>query len=262
MEQKRTTRLIELFKEKCVLWDPSDLHFNDMSIKHDACAELEVDMSEVEEKVRSLIGQFQCELKKGKSCSAADASYKSKWVFLKSRLFLRDKYEPLHKREAGFQEASFNQDSVQSDDNNNTTVMNDTQSLHESDVDERNQVYKPSPEEKDNVLAEEAYMVMKELSSRVQKRDEFDVFGDCVAHPLRNLTRKSNQNNAKFQINNVLYQFEMNDQLPTCSSPCLHTSSAVCTPGPRGATPVPSTHTAGRDIVYVADLGLQDVLLN
>ncbi|KAJ8889419.1 hypothetical protein PR048_008918 [Dryococelus australis] len=120
----------------------------------------------------------------------------------------------------------------------------------------------PAPKRKTDFLAEEAYMVMKELGSRVQKRDEFDVFGEHVAHFLRNLTRKSNQNNAKFQIYNILYQFEMNDQPPTCSSPCLPTSTALSTPSPRGATSVPSTHTAGHDIVYVADLGLQDMLLN
>ncbi|KAJ8877476.1 hypothetical protein PR048_021931 [Dryococelus australis] len=114
---------------------------------------------------------------------------------------------------------------------------------------------RPASKRKADVLTEERYIVMKELSSRVQKGDEFDVFGEHVAYFLRSLTRKSNQNNAKFQTNNILYQFEINNQPPTCRSPCLATSSAVSTPSPHSATPVPSTHTAGHDIVYVTDLG-------
>ncbi|KAJ8873959.1 hypothetical protein PR048_024799 [Dryococelus australis] len=96
MEQKRNNSLIALFKEKRVLRYPTDLHFKDRNTKHDAWAELAVDVnmdtSEVEKTIPSLIGQFQCELKKGKSGFAVDAPYNSKWAFFKRRLFPRDKY--------------------------------------------------------------------------------------------------------------------------------------------------------------------------
>uniref|UniRef100_A0A6P7FSD5 Uncharacterized protein LOC114332168 n=1 Tax=Diabrotica virgifera virgifera TaxID=50390 RepID=A0A6P7FSD5_DIAVI len=66
-----TTRLIELFREQRVLWDPTFMDFKNRNKKHDAwteiAAEVKTDTSEVEKKMRMLIGQFQRELKKDKN---------------------------------------------------------------------------------------------------------------------------------------------------------------------------------------------------
>lgn len=90
-----TYELIELYREKRVLWDPRLIWTTKTNKKHDAWAELGVnmkmDVQEVEKKMRILIGQFQIELKKGKSGYGANAHYKSKWVYFKMLLFLRDK---------------------------------------------------------------------------------------------------------------------------------------------------------------------------
>lgn len=80
-----TNHLIELFREYRVLWDPTFMDFKNRNKKHDAWtelgAELKTNASEVEKKMRMLIGQFQRELKKGRSGDGADAPYKTKWIF-------------------------------------------------------------------------------------------------------------------------------------------------------------------------------------
>lgn len=109
-----TTHLIELFREHRVLWDPTFMDFKNRNKKHDAWtelgAELKTDSSEVEKKMRKLIGQFQRELKKGKSGDGADATYKTKWIFFKMLLFLKDKNEPRHSTEGGLSPEEDTQD--------------------------------------------------------------------------------------------------------------------------------------------------------
>ncbi|XP_050502839.1 uncharacterized protein LOC114332164 [Diabrotica virgifera virgifera] len=100
-----TTRLIELFREQRVLWDPTFMDFKNRNKKHDAwteiAAEVKTDTSEVEKKMRMLIGQFQRELKKGKSGDEVDAHYKTKWLFFNMLFFLKDKNEARHSTECG-----------------------------------------------------------------------------------------------------------------------------------------------------------------
>lgn len=113
-----TTHLIELFREYRVLWDPTFMDFKNRNKKHDAWtelgAELKTNASEVEKKMRMLIGQFQRELKKGRSGDGADAPYKTKWIFFKMLLFLKDKNEPRHSTEGG---VSPEQDTQDASDN-------------------------------------------------------------------------------------------------------------------------------------------------
>lgn len=67
------------------------MDFKNRNKKHDAWtelgAELKTNSSEVEKKMRMLIGQFQRELKKGRSGDGADAPYKTKWIFFKCFFF-------------------------------------------------------------------------------------------------------------------------------------------------------------------------------
>lgn len=62
-----------------------------------------------------------------------------------------------------------------------------------------------------NGPSEEAYAVMKQLSSNLKKRDDFDVYGEYVAGILRNLKSKSVLAYAKYQINNALYRVKIAD---------------------------------------------------
>lgn len=107
-----TTHLIGLFRDQKVLWDPTFKDFKNRNKKHDAWEELGrelgTDASEVK-KMRMLIGQFQRELKKGKSGDQADGAYKTKWILFKSLLFLKDKNEPRHSSEGGLSSSQDNE---------------------------------------------------------------------------------------------------------------------------------------------------------
>lgn len=93
--KEMTFRLIELYREKRILWDPMHAEYKNRSKKHSAWIELSKEMkiqtNEAEKKVRILVGQFQREIKKGKYEGEMDPSYKSKWIFFKPFLFLKDK---------------------------------------------------------------------------------------------------------------------------------------------------------------------------
>ncbi|XP_011866239.1 PREDICTED: uncharacterized protein LOC105561123 [Vollenhovia emeryi] len=267
-----TTRSIELFREKRVLWDPTVMDFKDRNKKHDAWTELGADMemsaNEVEKKMRMLIGQFQRELKKGKSGDGADAPYKSKWIFFKMLLFLKDKNEPRHSTEASFSPS--NQDIVQSRDTNNSHLIieNDGQLLNELHLQvqdntgscQQKTVDKSIPlslshqapslqackqaskqakstKRKADEMCEEVYTIIKQLSSNVKKRDEFDVFGEHVANTLRNLKSRSVQSYTKFEISSSLYRAEINDQRTSNSTPGSSIRSDTSTPILLDATP-------------------------
>lgn len=93
--------------------------------------------------------------------------------------------------------------------------------------------------------SEEAYTVMKQLSSNIKKRDDFDVYGEYVAGILRNLKSKSVLAFAKYEINNALYRAEMAD-IPT------NTPEPSTTPAsePPASTPFSPSTTDTEDKSY------------
>lgn len=123
--KNNTTRLIEQYREKRVLWDPTVMEFKDRNKKHDAWAELgagmNTDAMEVEKKMRALIGQFQRESRKGKSGDGTDS--KPKWIFFNMLLFMKDKNQPRHFTEAGLLNETSHEDIAQSKDKNETIFI-------------------------------------------------------------------------------------------------------------------------------------------
>ncbi|KAG8297710.1 hypothetical protein J6590_030220 [Homalodisca vitripennis] len=91
-------------REQTVLWDPTCREFRDKNLKNSAWTEIALAMklsrSEVQTKMRKLIGQFQRESKKGKSGSGAIGS---KWYAFDALLFVQDKCAPRQTAEVGLQ---------------------------------------------------------------------------------------------------------------------------------------------------------------
>lgn len=107
--REKICELIEEFKTKEVLWDSSNMEYKNKQKKSDAWQEIaeniNAEKSEVEKKVKSLIGQFQRETKKTKTKSGdgTDDTYDSKWFAFKNLMFLKDKTKPHSTREAGIE---------------------------------------------------------------------------------------------------------------------------------------------------------------
>lgn len=97
--------LIELFRDKPLLWDASLEDYKDRNKKHDAwlaiAQSLNMDKAAVERKVKSLLTQFRRELNKPKSEDGTEAS---KWFAFKKMLFLKGKNTPRDTVFAGSEE--------------------------------------------------------------------------------------------------------------------------------------------------------------
>lgn len=105
--KENTALLIEYFKEKRELWDSTSEHFKNRNKKHDAwmhlASKFDTEKSVVEKKMRSLIGQFQRELRKPRSGAGAE-EIPSKWFGFELLLFLKDKNKVRSTNEAGISE--------------------------------------------------------------------------------------------------------------------------------------------------------------
>lgn len=98
--------LIELYRERPVLWNQCLSDFKNKNLKNYAwneiSKEIKISKSEVQSKMRNLITTFQRILKKGKSGSGA--SSKSKWFAFDHLMFMKDKTTPTFSRDAGINE--------------------------------------------------------------------------------------------------------------------------------------------------------------
>lgn len=96
-------KVIELYRERPVLWDATSNLYKDKNKKHYAWQEIANEMNtsklEVKNKIRNLTIQFKREMKKPKSGSGADP-YKKKWFALDYLMFLKDTTTPRHCRES------------------------------------------------------------------------------------------------------------------------------------------------------------------
>lgn len=107
--KENTCKLIELYRETAELWDTHSPLYKLKNKKNDAwmkiAGAMNMERTEVEKKMRCLIGQFQREVKKchalKKSGAGSDDIYESKWFAFKLLLFLKDKNKPRETIEAG-----------------------------------------------------------------------------------------------------------------------------------------------------------------
>lgn len=65
---------------------------------------------------------------------------------------------------------------------------------------------------KADTISEESHIYPNELLNEIRTRDEFDVFGEIVAHSLRKLKSRTIQSHVKFDVYNILYRAEIENQ--------------------------------------------------
>lgn len=103
--QEQVVNLIDLYRERPVLWDPTNADYKNRNLKDYAWTEiaqgLRMAKVEVKNKMTKVIGQFQRENKKQKSGSGAEA--KVKWFAYQHLFFLRDKTAPRSTSEVGLE---------------------------------------------------------------------------------------------------------------------------------------------------------------
>lgn len=98
----KVCNLINLYRDRPILWDCRQRDYKDRNKKLDAMLEIAVSFGvnkeEVQRKIKNLVCHFLREVKKeresNKSGAGRDDMYKSKWIFYDNLLFLKDRNEP------------------------------------------------------------------------------------------------------------------------------------------------------------------------
>jgi len=98
---ENSLKLIELYRDRPVLWDCRLSDYKNRNKRADALLEISVSFGvtkeEVERKLKNLVSHFSREIKKEKSSAKSGAGgdvYKSRWFAFDSMMFLRDRNEP------------------------------------------------------------------------------------------------------------------------------------------------------------------------
>lgn len=94
--------LINLYKSRPILWDPSHSKYKLTKIKIDfwleIANEMKKDVNAIKKKMESLLSSFRRERQRegisGHSGAGADEIYRSKWFAFKEMQFLNDKFKP------------------------------------------------------------------------------------------------------------------------------------------------------------------------
>lgn len=98
----KVCELIELYRDRPVLWDCRLKEYKDRNKKQDALQEIAdtfgVDKQVVEKKIKNLVCHFLREIKRERDSSKSGAGnsdvYKSKWFCFNNMLFLKDRNTP------------------------------------------------------------------------------------------------------------------------------------------------------------------------
>lgn len=98
----KSLQLIQLYREKRILWDPLDKNYKNSKKKMDDWEEIatkmNTDVTNVKKKIESLQGSYRRERQRQdtshRSGAGTDDLYKSKWFAFNEMQFLNDKYKP------------------------------------------------------------------------------------------------------------------------------------------------------------------------
>ncbi|KAK4879107.1 hypothetical protein RN001_007253 [Aquatica leii] len=193
-------RLIELYRERKILWNCKLKEYKNKNERHNALLEIAVSFGvskeEVDKKIRYLFTHFAREVKKendtNNSGNGSNERYKSKWFAFKNFLFLRDRNKP--------------KGSTDTEDNGTVDIKNKeaTEELREDQVGTNRRAiltqgaqvgttarslpkgHTSRGRQQNMPVVNDAINLIKSIQSRkMQDRDEFSAFGEQVAMKIR-----------------------------------------------------------------------------
>ncbi|XP_069673312.1 uncharacterized protein [Periplaneta americana] len=234
--------LIELYRDRPVLWDSRLKGYKDRNKRHNALMEiansLGVGKEEVERKLKNLICHFSREIKKErdstKSGAGSEAVYKSKWFCYERMLFLRDR-----NRGRGVSET---EDPISSEaDETHPDVLQKedqkpelleappTQSTSKAGGNKRvlqspNKASSSRSKKPKFSETDEALPIMKDIKAGKELRDQYTVFGEQVGMQIRELPSPYARKVVKQVINTVLFDAEMGKYDIPSTTPYLQPS--------------------------------------
>ncbi|XP_028167183.1 uncharacterized protein LOC114357658 [Ostrinia furnacalis] len=220
-DEEVTLKLIQLYQEKELLWNPNHSDHKSRPKRYEAWNEiaiiLKTNVTEVERKIKNLTSQYYRERKKTvksrKTGASTDCVYKSKWFAYKYFNFLLTKNKP----------AGTNDSETTSNDNGYITENSSSQTSH---IPRANKRCKPNNE------ISEAINLIKTVGQQRNEsklRDEDELFGEYIATQLRKF-EKTTKAIVKHRINNMIFEAETGYRAdlflpsPSTSTPHSHPS--------------------------------------
>ncbi|KAJ8730009.1 hypothetical protein PYW07_017047 [Mythimna separata] len=213
MADKITLNFIEDYRKIPHLWDPNNKLYTKKVKRNNGLQVLatkyNMDIDGVKKKIKSLRSYFSKEhqkVMKKNSGAGSDEIYVSPWFAYKHLLFTADSVTPRETRETSTKEKKDTQAEVfirESSVTSQSTCMSE---------DEHDFIL-PSIRKKRNVEnkktdEEEASKFMKKATEELNQKDEFTLYGQLIAHKIRNLN-PLNRLLAQQRINNTLFNLEM-----------------------------------------------------
>ena len=220
-DKDKTIKLIHLYGENRLLWDPTEKDYKNRNKKKEAvsniAAALKISVEEYNKKVNSLLTQYRRErLLLHSKIEKGIQKVKTPWFAYKYFNFLNIKNSPNYVRSNiapatpfMFNEAHITTDS---DDNANNTQLDIETSLSKVDCITINDI-------EENILNDSQKDKFQILSTS-QSRDELKLFGEMVEQRLRNFKDRRKLITIKHQIEILLYnaELEMCDAHPKSTS--------------------------------------------
>ncbi|KAG5873053.1 hypothetical protein JTB14_007690 [Gonioctena quinquepunctata] len=222
---EQTLTLIDLYRVRPILWDPTQMEYRNKNKRHDMMMEiavaLAIDKGDVEKKIKNLQTTFARERKKMKDSrktgSGCEETYASKWFAYQDMMFLADKNKPRTTVDTEILEESngtvheneeFNETEeveANKEDNEIEGVNNERNPDKQDDVTtntksnkkakkEFQSPKKPMPNKRkygshlaaSTPVMNEAINLMRSIQYNKAEKDEYSLFGEQVAIATKN----------------------------------------------------------------------------
>ncbi|CAH0552228.1 unnamed protein product [Brassicogethes aeneus] len=259
---------IDAFREHKNLWDPKDVNYKNRIKKMDSYKEIaqlfDTNSMEIERKIKNIISQYQRERRNYKKIktSGAGQCFRPKWFGYNAMSFMHDRNKP---RKGGSESSD---EEIQPETQNSSDIPSDIEGESEEKlnsaiptqirtlsvqkasssnkpkiVQSENQFTTPKVKtkkkkntnmEQDGESKEVFHNMMKSIYEK-RERDEYDVFGEMVAHNIRSLRSEYLKITVQQQISNVLFDARK------CHLPQSNSQSFTPVPSP---SPTLSDNTA------------------
>lgn len=223
---EKTLQLIELVHSSPALWDANCGDYKNKVKKVDAMRKiadkLSVDVSEVEKKIKTLKVQLRREHLKLTSMKKSGVSPKKcAWFGYEPLLFMLHGQECTGSQSTDSTEREVAEDGFEQETERElaevcfkeeTDAVIESPHLHQEEPPPHiaSQICFSSSNKRTGDKLDEAFHLIKAIAECATERDEYHVFGENVAHKLRNCGRSKREVSfAQHKINEIIFNLEM-----------------------------------------------------
>ncbi|XP_017781837.1 PREDICTED: uncharacterized protein LOC108566460 [Nicrophorus vespilloides] len=234
---QKTLQLIEQYHLKPILWDSSNCFYKQYNKREEEWTSLadifSTSPSEIKRKINSLLASYRRERIKLQSTTGEDTS---RWFAFKELHFLKDKYTPRKMTNMEDEEHYVNPDMVKIEEVLFTEEMDEDVDEPKQTESNENYAYTSEKKQSSDGNVHDENIAPPKFFKRIRARpvkDEYDVYGELIAHEIRKLPRRD-QYRVKHSINNIIYEAHMNEQSPDNAIQYSSPNSSSSSVSPQG----------------------------